>query len=148
MTGLLWEFWTRGFMGCKSRPYNLVWYLYLADKFCQGDHKALIYLMHWDHVHFNLPGTKAFNPRLPRGFKWCSMGDISQFIDDERGLGHCLKNSWQVHQQYLANCKAALSWHSRCSKKNLLPSQDCCKAWAGTEINVTPKQITKSATQG
>ena len=41
LTSLLWEFWTRGFMGCKSSPYNLVHYLYLADEFCRGDRRKL-----------------------------------------------------------------------------------------------------------
>jgi hypothetical protein len=102
-SGLLWESWNRGFMGCKSSPYNSVRYLYLADEFC----KALNNPMRWDYVRLNLPGSKLYNPRLLCVFKWCGRadriaGDVCQFIDDERGSGHSRENAWQVHRQYIS----------------------------------------------
>jgi hypothetical protein len=105
--GLLWECWGRGFMGCKSSPYNTVRYLYLADEFCRGDRRHPKNPMRWDFVRLNLPGDKAFDPRLPRVFKWCAMvskisGDVVIFLDDERGSGHSLENAWQVHRQYVS----------------------------------------------
>jgi hypothetical protein len=41
--------------------------------------------LRWDFVRLNLPGSKAFDPRLPRVFKWCAMaskiaGDITRTL--------------------------------------------------------------------
>jgi hypothetical protein len=147
LTGLLWEFWTRGFMGCKSSPYNSVRYLYLADEFCRGYRKSLKNPMRWDHVRLNLPGSNTFDPRLPRVFKWCALfskiaGDICQFIDDERGSGHSRENAWQVHRQYIS--KQQYLGIQDAPRKTRPPSQDRCGAWAGTVIKVTPDRITRS----
>jgi hypothetical protein len=68
--GLLWEAWNRGFMGCKSSPYNSVRYLYLADEFCRGFRKGKTNPMRWDRARLNLPGSNTFDPRLPRVYKW------------------------------------------------------------------------------
>jgi hypothetical protein len=149
-SGLLWEFWTRGFMGCKSSPYNSVRYLYLADEFCRGHRKSLDNPMRWDYVRLNLPGDNSFDPRLPRVFKWCSKaskiaGDICQFIDDERGSGHSLENAWQVHRQYIA--KQQYLGIQDAPRKTRPPSQDRCGAWAGTVVQITPDRITRSVTQ-
>jgi hypothetical protein len=72
-SGTRWELWDRCFMGCKPSPHNAVCYLYLADEFCRGDRRDPKIPMRWDFVQLNLPGSKAFDPRLPRVFKWCAM---------------------------------------------------------------------------
>jgi hypothetical protein len=148
--GLLWECWNRGFMGCKSSPYNSVRYLYLADEFCRGNRRDLKNPMRWDTVRLNLPGARSYDPRLPRVMKWCLRvcriaGDICQFIDDERGSGHSLENAWQVHRQYIS--KQQYLGIQDAPRKTRPPSQDCCGAWAGTVIKITPDRITRSVTQ-
>jgi hypothetical protein len=131
-------------------PYNSVRYLYLAEEFCQGDRKALKNPMRWDFVRLNLPGSKSFDSRLPRVFKWCAKacriaGDICQCIDDERGSGHSLENAWQVHRQYIS--KQQYLGIQDAPRKTRPPSQDRCGAWAGTVIKITPDKITRSVTQ-
>ena len=106
--------------------------------------------MRWDCVRLNLPGDKAFDPRLPRVFKWCLKackiaGDVVIFLDDERGSGHSLENAWQVHRQYVS--KQQYLGIQDAPRKTRPPSQDLCGAWAGTIIRVSPERITRSVSQ-
>jgi hypothetical protein len=149
LKGILWESWSRCFMGCKPSPYIAVRYLYLSDEFCRGDRLAVNNPMRWDTVRLNLPCSAGFDPRLPRVMKWCHnfdriAGDVIAFMDDERGSGHSLENAWQVHRQYVA--KQQYLGIQDAPRKTRPPSQSKCGAWAGTVIRVTNDSITRSVT--
>jgi hypothetical protein len=148
--GILWERWTRCFMGCKPSPYIAVRYLYLGDEFCRGDRRSPTNPMRWDFVKLNLPGSSDFDPRLPRVMKWCELaqriaGDVIGFMDDERGSGHSLENAWQVHRQYVS--KQQYLGIQDAPRKTRPPSQEKCGAWAGTVMRVSKDRITRSVTQ-
>jgi hypothetical protein len=148
--GILWERWERCFMGCKPSPYIAIRYLYISDEFCRGDRRSLKNPMRWDFVRLNLPGSRNHDPRLPRVMKWCDVvkriaGDVIGFMDDERGSGHSLENTWGVHRQYVS--KQQYLGIQDAPRKTHPPSQKKCGAWAGTVMRITKDQITRLVTQ-
>jgi hypothetical protein len=80
---------------------------YMAEEFCRGPPLLPNNPMGYDEVRLNLPGADDYTPTLPRVIKWnrksgSISGDVVTFVDDLRGSGHSLENSWQVSRQLSA----------------------------------------------
>jgi hypothetical protein len=101
------ECWNRCFMGLQPSTYSAIQYGYLADEFAQGNRKASINAMRWDHIILNHRGPQDYDPALPWVTKWDDVvsptaGDAVTFVEDVRGSGHSLENAWQVRRQYIS----------------------------------------------
>ena len=81
------EAWARLLMGFKTSPFCAIRHFYLAEEFRFGDPKDLKNAMRWDHVVFNLPGMKNFDPHMPWVYLWddidqCIASIVITFVDD------------------------------------------------------------------
>jgi hypothetical protein len=79
-------------MGFHPSPYYAVRFYYWVEEIIRGDCQAPGNPLRWDRVVLNLPGSREFDPSLPRVAKWNDLwnaiaGDVIAFVDDLRASG-------------------------------------------------------------
>ena len=87
--GRLFMRWERCLMGLRSSPFNACKAMAWSDDIIRGDRFDSINPFRWDRYILNLPGTKDYDPSLPRGYKWNDKnnsiaGNFETYIDDIR----------------------------------------------------------------
>ena len=89
---LRWERWSRMAMGLVSSPYATTRLFSWGMEIIKGDRMDQSNPFAWTEVKLNLPGSKCYNPALPRVFKFNGFeqevaSDVKTFMDDSRGIG-------------------------------------------------------------
>ena len=97
---LRWERWTRCLMGLKPSPFICTRAFAWAMEIIKGNPNDPANPFFFDEVKLNLPGTVAYDPQLPRVYKWNSINDrlpcdARTFVDDIRTIGG---NEWEARK--------------------------------------------------
>lgn len=87
--GRLFMRWERCLMGLRCSPFNACKAMAWADDVIRGSRLDYNNTFRWDRYLLNLPGTKNYDPTLPRGYKWndrsnAIAGNFETYIDDIR----------------------------------------------------------------
>jgi hypothetical protein len=138
--------WNRMWMGSKPCPYWAVRFYYLAEEFCRGRPEDPNSPMKWDHVHLNMPGDAAYDPRLVRVHKIDAVhdrvtGDVIVFVDDVRTTGQTAELAWAVARRI--GSRAQYLGTQDASRKRRPPSKSP-GAWAGRVFSTANGVISKS----
>jgi hypothetical protein len=93
----LWFRWNRCGMGFTFSPYNAIRGHSVGMEHIMGNRKDKNNPFYWGSVILNYPGTPAYNPTLPRVYKWNEFamaiaGDQKTYVDDTRAIGHSKEN--------------------------------------------------------
>ena len=101
--GTLWECWVRMLMGFKPSPYLTTREMRRIEEFLIGNRENKNNVFRWSKVIFNLPGSKSYNPSLPRVYRvrveGTVAGDLFIYIDDLRVTCPTKEECWEgAHQ--------------------------------------------------
>ncbi len=95
-----WEQWERNWMGLRDSPYrSLQWQVRLKME-VYGNRKDAANPFHWNHVEFNLPGSKGYRSDLP----WVMKIRVDGFL--------AAKIFMYVDDGCVVACSAELAWHA------------------------------------
>lgn len=101
--GTLWECWVRMLMGFKPSPYLTTREMRRVEEFLMGDVTNENNVFRWKTVVFNLPGSKNYDPSMPRVYRirveGTMAGDLFIYIDDLRVTAPSHSDCWTgAHQ--------------------------------------------------
>jgi hypothetical protein len=104
--------------------------------------------LRWDRVVLNLPGSRDFDPSLPRVAKcndiWNSIaGDVLAFVNDLRASGPDEETAWQIARLVAAGLQR-LGIQDALRKRR--PPLRKTGAWAGALFSTTDRKISQSVT--
>jgi hypothetical protein len=137
-----WEAWQRCVMCLVASPYVCTKEVALADKVARGDPKDPQNPFQWTNAVQNLPGSAAYNPKLPWVYRIRADGrmasDVSTYVDDMRSVGHSRDSCWAVG--HTLACWYSWLGIQVTSRKMRLPSQ-MPGAWAGAVVNTGPQGV-------
>lgn len=139
----LWEMWVRLLMGFKPSPYLSTRDMRRIEEFLTGDRNNPTNPFRWSKVVFNLPGSKNYNPSLPRVYRirieGTIAGDLFIYIDDLRVTCPTRKECWEGAHQVC--CR--LTWLGlqdaprKRSEVSMVP-----RAWAGSIVHTDNDVVT------
>jgi hypothetical protein len=137
-----WERWERNWMELRDSPYrSLQWQVQLKME-VYGNRKDVLNLFHWDHVEFNLPGSKGYRSNLPWVMKIRIDGFLAAkifvYVDNGWVVGYSLELAWQAAWAYTACCSRfgiQDASHKRASASRT-PGP-----WAGTVTHTDENQV-------
>jgi hypothetical protein len=139
--------WTRLFMGMKPSPYNAIRHYYWGEEFARGNPALSSNPMSFNRIILNLPGSKDYDPGLPKVMKWNDKannlaGDVVTFVDDVRFTGYSKANCQAVRRQFASRIQ--FLGMQDAPRKFRPPSQDQAGAWTGTIFRISSVSISKS----
>lgn len=140
--GTLWECWVRMLMGFKPSPYLTTRDMRRIEEFLLGDKANADNVFRWHKVVFNLPGSKDYDPSMPRVYRvrieGTIAGDLFIYIDDLRVTCPSSTECW-------------LGAHQVCCRLTWLGLQDAPRkrsevsttprAWAGTIVHTDNQTV-------
>ncbi len=143
-----WEWWERNWMGLRDSPYrSLQWQVRLKLE-VYGDRQVLTNPFHWDHIKFNLPGSRGYRSDLPWVMKIRADGllaaEIFVYMDNRRAIGATADLAWQAAHIYAPGCArlgvqdASQKWTSASRTPG---------PWAGTVTQLDRDQVCSMVSQ-
>ena len=138
--GTNWLGWTKNLMGFRSSPYNSVKMYLISEEIIRGDRHDPLNAFQWDHIRWNLPGTRDYNPSegwvTKRRTDGSLASDVVVFVDDERVIGS-------------GNDRVVEAGHALSTRESYLGIQDALRklrpvtkqpgAWAGVVVHNDPE---------
>ena len=131
----LWLRWNRCGMGFTFSPYIAIRGHSVGMEHIMGNRKDPSNPFYWSSVIFNYPGTPAYDPTLPRVYKWNDIakaiaGDQKTYVDDTRAIGHNKDNCDNV----LHKTESGMSYYGmQDATRKRRPSGQRQGAWAGSK---------------
>jgi hypothetical protein len=94
---VIWEVWTRPAMGLRPSPYQTIQRCLMVKQIVLGDPGDFV--LQWDRLMLNLPGSKDYSSGDPRVSKWWGgdgqiATDIHSYVDDERVMAPTREVTW------------------------------------------------------
>jgi len=128
--------WTRTLMGFKSSPFVCTQTFALSEEIIVGDHLEIGNLFYWDKVILNLPGTKEYDPTMPRVYRWNSKQNrmacfFGTYIDDIRTRGPTKASCNKATSRRVASRINYLGQQDAAQKRGQPAQQP--RAWAGAK---------------
>jgi hypothetical protein len=135
-------------MGFRPSPYYAVRFYYWAEEIIRGDRRAPGNPLRWDRVILNLPGSREFDPSLPRVAKWNDLwdgiaGDVLAFVDNLRASGPDEETAWQIARMIAAGLQR-LGIQDAPRKRR--PPMRTTGAWTGALFSTVDGKISQSVT--
>ena len=131
----LWLRWNRCGMGFTFSPFNAVRGHSVGMEHIMGDRKDSSNPFYWGSVILNYPGTPAYNPTLPRVYKWNEIvqaiaGDQKTYVDDTRAIGHDEANCDALQHQL----ESGMTYYGmQDAARKRRPSSQRQGAWSGSK---------------
>jgi hypothetical protein len=147
--GRLFMRWERCLMGLRSSPYNACRAMAWADDLIRGNFLDPNNILRWDRYILNLPGTKHYDPSLPRGYKWddklgAIAGNYEIYIDDIRS-NHSTEEGCTLTSRKISSMCNYLGIQDAARKRHF-PSQQP-RVWCGAKTATDDTGLYTSTTQ-
>jgi hypothetical protein len=147
--GRLFMRWERCLMGLRSSPFNACKAMAWADDIIRGDRFDPSNAFRWDRYLLNLPGTKDYDPSLPRGYKWNDKnnsiaGNFEIYIDDIRSSNSSEEGCVLASRRIASLCN--FLGIQDAARKRHFPSQTP-RVWCGAKSATDNKGLYTCTTQ-
>jgi hypothetical protein len=147
--GRLFLRWERCLMGLRSSPFNACKAMGWADEIIRGDRFDSLNVFRWDRYILNLPGSKEYDPSMPRGYKWNDLtksisGNFEYYVDDIRS-NHSTEEGCVLASRRIASVCNYLGIQDAARKRHF-PSQTP-RVWCGAKTATDNKGLYTCTTQ-
>jgi hypothetical protein len=141
--------WERCLMGLRSSPFNACKAMAWADDIIRGNRFDPNNAFRWDRYLLNLPGTKDYDPALPRGYKWNDKnnsiaGNFEIYIDDIRSSNSSEEGCVLASRRIASICN--FLGIQDAARKRHFPSQTP-RVWCGAKSATDNKGLYTCTTQ-
>ena len=137
----VWKRWGRCAMGFMDSPYKTCRSMGVCLETVKGNRLDSLNVFHWTRAIENYPGTRSYDPSMPRVYKYNPItdtiaADTKGFVDDYRGVGPSKLLCEDVLHQ-LGSTMQAMGIQDASRKRR--PVSQRPGAWTGTVTISVPK---------